>query len=179
MADQRLLIALLLAACGGTAAPPATPPVGNQAEPPATELTGVEPDEQACKVAMRGELVDEPVHDLQLVHPRPGEAFGVCLVATLDTEDQRITFELSPIRHDGDTWTMTESGSFPLRQGDTEESSADATATIELFPLSPGEQGVLYEVTMDGSGPGAWRAPRLRDAAPILSPTARPSRCSS
>jgi hypothetical protein len=152
VADKRLLIAVALglAGCGGkAAAPPPAPPVGNQAEPDASN----EPDERACRIAMLGELVDAPVDDLQVVVPRPGEAFGVCLIITSDAETERAVLEVSPIARDGDGWKITESSSFPFDKRDTEEGSAGGGATIELFPLSPTEHGLRQEVVLDSSGP--------------------------
>jgi hypothetical protein len=152
VADHRLLIAALGVGCGGPAAAPAKAPepVGNTAPVP---VMSREPDERACRIAMLGELVDAPVDDVQLVIPRAGEAYGVCLITTSDAEMERVHFELSPIRPDGDGWKVTESGTFSLDQRETAEETSRAEARLELFELSPREQGVLREVTAQSGGP--------------------------
>jgi hypothetical protein len=143
VADRRLLILVALAACGGKAAAPVVTPVDNEAP-----VVAAEPDEEACRIAMEVEHAD----DLQLV-VIPDRPVAVCTVTTSSVEDESLTIATAAIVRDGDRWVAIEAGLATHRFFDTEEMTASATASLELFELGPGEHGVLEETTALHNGP--------------------------
>ena len=140
--DGRLIGAAtiaVLAACGGAAA---APPVVNEVSPP---VVSREPDERACRAALRADTGDDTFERAQVVVPRAGEALGFCVVTT--STEGRVHFSVSPIVRDGAQWKPTEAATHSEDRYVTADESAAVEMRVEPFPLAPDETGVLFEVT--------------------------------